>query len=135
VTLKRASGPNAAVQLEILAGLVEADHPVTHSARLWDLLRWSACGQHRELNGKAFDSRVWLAPLSGAMKKTTPSCSDLRHGLGNHLSNWPNTAPVAGGPAAGIPPSSRIDLDLFSIEDEAGAGLVSGIPARPPSPA
>jgi len=76
---------NEPYKLEILAGLVEPDHPVhTRAKGWWDLCRWSACGQHpASLNGKASTSRVLAGAYWRAIEKQRQLQADLRHGLGN----------------------------------------------------
>jgi len=99
----------------------------------WDLCAGPHVANTGELNGKAFD----LESVAGAYwrgdENNAPVAADLRHGLGKHLSNWPNTGAVSRRPCAGITVVSASIWISFRSKMRPGLVWCSGIPVAPAS--
>ena len=119
----RIRAQNEPYKLEILAGLVEPITLYTLGEGWWDLCAGPHVANTGELNGKAFD----LESVAGAYWRGDENNAQLQRIYGTAWETPEQLAEYRRRKQEALRRDHRrlgIDLDLFSIEDEAGAGLV-----------
>ena len=119
----RIRAQNEPYKLEILAGLVEPITLYTLGEGWWDLCAGPHVANTGELNGKAFD----LESVAGAYWRGDENNAQLQRIYGTAWETPEQLAEYQRRKQEALRRDHRrlgIDLDLFSIEDEAGAGLV-----------
>jgi len=119
----RIRAQNEPYKLEILAGLVEPITLYTLGEGWWDLCAGPHMANTGELNAKAFD----LESVAGAYWRGDENNAQLQRIYGTAWETPEQLAEYQRRKQEALRRDHRrlgIDLDLFSIEDEAGAGLV-----------
>ncbi|WP_094513032.1 threonine--tRNA ligase [Synechococcus sp. MW101C3] len=119
----RISAQNEPYKLEILAGLIEPITLYTLGEEWWDLCAGPHVANTSELNPKAFE----LESVAGAYWRGDEKRAQLQRIYGTAWETAEQLAEHQRRKQEALRRDHRrlgIDLDLFSIEDEAGAGLV-----------
>ncbi len=119
----RISAQNEPYKLEILAGLTEPITLYTLGEEWWDLCAGPHVANTSELNPKAFE----LESVAGAYWRGDEKRAQLQRIYGTAWETAEQLAEHQRRKQEALRRDHRrlgIDLDLFSIEDEAGAGLV-----------
>ncbi len=119
----RISAQNEPYKLEILAGLSEPITLYTLGEQWWDLCAGPHVANTSELNPKAFE----LESVAGAYWRGDEKRAQLQRIYGTAWETAEQLAEHQRRKQEALRRDHRrlgIDLDLFSIEDEAGAGLV-----------
>jgi len=120
---RRIRAQNEPYKLEILAGLVEPITLYTLGDGWWDLCAGPHVGNTSELNPKAFE----LESVAGAYWRGDETKAQLQRIYGTAWETADQLAEYKRRKEEALRRDHRRlgkDLDLFSIEDEAGAGLV-----------
>ncbi len=120
---RRIRAQNEPYKLEILAGLVEPITLYTLGDGWWDLCAGPHVGNTSELNPKAFE----LESVAGAYWRGDETKAQLQRIYGTAWETPDQLAEYKRRKEEALRRDHRRlgkDLDLFSIEDEAGAGLV-----------
>ena len=120
---RRIRAQNEPYKLEILAGLVEPITLYTLGDGWWDLCAGPHVGNTSELNPKAFE----LESVAGAYWRGDETKAQLQRIYGTAWQTPDQLAEYKRRKEEALRRDHRRlgkDLDLFSIEDEAGAGLV-----------
>jgi len=120
---RRISAQNEPYKLEILAGLTEPITLYTLGEEWWDLCAGPHVAHTGELNPKAFE----LESVAGAYWRGDETKAQLQRIYGTAWETAEQLAEHQRRKAEALRRDHRRigkDLDLFSIEDEAGAGLV-----------
>ena len=120
---RRISAQNEPYKLEILAGLTEPITLYTLGEEWWDLCAGPHVAHTGELNPKAFE----LESVAGAYWRGDETKAQLQRIHGTAWETAEQLAEHQRRKAEALRRDHRRigkDLDLFSIEDEAGAGLV-----------
>ena len=120
---RRISAQNEPYKLEILAGLTEPITLYTLGEDWWDLCAGPHVAHTGELNPKAFE----LESVAGAYWRGDETKAQLQRIYGTAWETAEQLAEHQRRKAEALRRDHRRigkDLDLFSIEDEAGAGLV-----------
>jgi len=119
----RIKGQNEPYKLEILAGISEPITLYTLGDQWWDLCAGPHVANTSELNPKAFE----LESVAGAYWRGDENNAQLQRIYGTAWETPEQLAEHQRRKAEALRRDHRrlgTDLDLFSIEDEAGAGLV-----------
>jgi threonyl-tRNA synthetase len=119
----RIKGQNEPYKLEILAGISEPITLYTLGDQWWDLCAGPHVANTSELNAKAFE----LESVAGAYWRGDENNAQLQRIYGTAWETPEQLAEHQRRKAEALRRDHRrlgTDLDLFSIEDEAGAGLV-----------
>jgi threonyl-tRNA synthetase len=119
----RIKGQNEPYKLEILAGISEPITLYTLGDQWWDLCAGPHVANTSELNPKAFE----LESVAGAYWRGDENNAQLQRIYGTAWETAEQLAEHQRRKAEALRRDHRrlgTDLDLFSIEDEAGAGLV-----------
>ena len=120
---RRIRAQNEPYKLEILEGLQRADHPLHPGDQWWDLCAGPHVADTGELNPKAFA----LESVAGAYWRGDENRAQLQRIYGTAWETPEQLAEYRRRKEEALRRDHRrlgTDLDLFSIEEEAGAGLV-----------